>query len=59
VLNVRITGQEYRTRLANLQSQAAAHDLDAFLISSKDRVFYLKGVAGLLADVERKTGKPG
>ena len=56
---MRITGQEYRTRLANLQSQAAAHDLDAFLISSKDRVFYLKGVAGLLADVERKTGKPG
>jgi Xaa-Pro dipeptidase len=40
-----ITEQEYRTRLANLQSQVAAHDLDAYLISSKDSIFYLTGVS--------------
>ena len=51
-----ITEQEYRTRLANLQSQVAVHDLDAFLISSKDSIFYLTGVAGLLAEVERNMG---
>jgi Xaa-Pro aminopeptidase len=42
---MRITEQEYRTRLASLQSQVAAHDLDAFLISSKDSIFYLTGVS--------------
>lgn len=55
---MRITEQEYRTRLANLQSQVAAHDLDAFLISSKDALqanmvishepgIYLQGVGGV------------
>jgi hypothetical protein len=38
---MRITEQEDRTRLAKLQSQVAAHDLDAFLISSKDSIFSL------------------
>jgi Xaa-Pro aminopeptidase len=40
-----IAAEEYHSRMERLQKKVAAHDLDAFLISGKDSIFYLTGVS--------------
>ncbi|MBK7180914.1 MAG: aminopeptidase P family protein [Chloroflexi bacterium] len=42
---MRITNEEYRTRMDRLQSKVRDHALDGFLISGKDSIFYLTGVS--------------
>jgi len=39
-----ITKQEYLSRLANLQRKASENDLEAFLVSSEESIYYLTGV---------------
>lgn len=39
-----IKPQEYRDRLTRLQDKVKANDLDAFLVTSQDSIFYLTGV---------------
>jgi len=38
-----ITKQEYLSRLANLQRKASENDLEAFLVSSEESIYYLRG----------------
>lgn len=40
-----INALEYKMRMASLQRKLAAQDLAAFLISSKDSIFYLTGIS--------------
>jgi len=40
-----ITKQEYLDRMTRLQQQVAAHDLDAFLVSAEESIYYLTGVS--------------
>ena len=40
-----ITKEEYHSRMVNLSRKVEEHDLDAFLVSSKDSIFYLTGVS--------------
>jgi len=40
-----ITPQEYQLRMQNLQRKVVEYDLDAFLISNQDSIFYLTGVS--------------
>jgi Xaa-Pro aminopeptidase len=40
-----ITKQEYLSRLANLQRKAFETDLEAFLVSSEESIYYLTGVS--------------
>ena len=37
--------QEFRERLVRLQEKLIANELDAFLISAKDSIFYLTGIS--------------
>ena len=40
-----ITKQEYLSRLANLQRKASENDLEAFLVSSEESIYFLTGVS--------------
>lgn len=40
-----IEAQEFRARLAHLQEKLIANELDAFLVSAKDSIFYLTGIS--------------
>lgn len=40
-----ITKQEYLSRLANLQRKVSENDLEAFLVSSEESIYYLTGVS--------------
>jgi Xaa-Pro aminopeptidase len=40
-----ITKQEYQSRMISLRRKVGEHELDAFLVSSRDSIFYLTGVS--------------
>ena len=40
-----IPSDEYLSRMTRLQARVAAEDIDAFLVSGKDSIYYLTGVS--------------